>query len=141
LVVSLACGNSITGESCDETAPLVDLKCGCQDGVEMDNLYFIYSGPDGAVLDRCALLDIFKLSFGSPVVFGMASVLPESLSCTVLLLVRFLQLSAPVHQVDLQLAPLVHRLNLLMAIQAHLTVSPRSPTESTTVSNLECLYK
>jgi hypothetical protein len=38
---------------------------------------------------------------------------------SILTRLRFLQLSAPVHQLDLQVAPLVHRLNLFVSTKAH----------------------
>jgi hypothetical protein len=41
----------MAGETCDSTASLADLKCGCAEGVDIDILYrySIYNGPDGEV--------------------------------------------------------------------------------------------
>ena len=85
LDVSLTCENPVTGESCDETAPLVDLKCGCEEGVGMDILYFVYSGcgPSGATLDCGAPFVRFNLSPGA-LDFGPANTIPVSLLCQVL---------------------------------------------------------
>jgi hypothetical protein len=84
LDVSLTCENPVTGESCDETAPLVDLKCGCEEGVGMDILYFVYSGPSGATLDCGAPFVWFNMSSPETVEFAPASSIPDSLSCKVL---------------------------------------------------------
>jgi hypothetical protein len=84
LDVTLTCEDPITGDSCDETAPLVDLKCGCEEGVGMDILFFVYSGPAGATLDCGVPFVFFNFSPGASAEFGPASTIPDSLSCQVL---------------------------------------------------------
>jgi hypothetical protein len=64
--------------------PLVDLQCGCKEGVNMDILYFLYSGPDGATLDCGAPFVFVDLSPGTIVEFGPANTIPSSLACSVI---------------------------------------------------------
>jgi hypothetical protein len=80
LDVSLYCQSDF----CLDPFPRVDVKCGCQKGVEIDTLYFIYSGPDGATLDCGTPFVFFNLSPGGNVEFGPASTIPDALLCSVI---------------------------------------------------------
>jgi hypothetical protein len=53
--------------------------------MDMDILYFIYNGPDNAILDCGAPFVILDVSTGAIVEFGPTSTIPDSLSCIVLI--------------------------------------------------------